>query len=256
MKIFKFSKQSRRVMLIMALLSFAAVMFAWFFYAEVNRAEDPRVLDVKQMYVRYSQQLEKEDYGHMLLILDSIKEIYDQVDHYTNSYEQGVVLNNKAAIYLTLALHHTKDSIEKMEYINIAQGFSLKGIELYNKWYHVYGSLDESEIQSIIEPSFRADDFMCSDKQAVKYLRKRVKDIREAQYENDRRLSVSYTNLGITQRHYKQYDLAAESYIRAIEFWGENLSAKNNLNLLEGKPLEKRSIIKKLFPPDKKGQTN
>ena len=85
----------------------------------------------------------------------------------------------------------------------------------------------------------------------TKYIKARTKDIEKAILENDRRLSVCYTNLGIVFRQREQYKQAAEQYKKALELWDRNLNAENNLNVLLGKPLKKRNIIQKLFPPER-----
>ena len=69
--------------------------------------------------------------------------------------------------------------------------------------------------------------------------------------ETDRRVSVCYTNLGIILRSRDDNEGAAEMYIKALELWEMNLEAENNLNRLLGRPLKKRNIIQKLFPPEK-----
>jgi hypothetical protein len=47
------------------------------------------------------------------------------------------------------------------------------------------------------------------------------------------------------------YNEAASHYTKALKYWDRNLSAENNLNALLGKPLRKRTLIEKLFPPKK-----
>jgi len=36
-----------------------------------------------------------------------------------------------------------------------------------------------------------------------------------------------------------------------MELWGENLTAENNLNILLGRPVRKRTFIQKMFPQPK-----
>ena len=69
--------------------------------------------------------------------------------------------------------------------------------------------------------------------------------------ETPRRLSVSYTNLGIMYRFREDYENAALSYKKAMDLWEDNLSAENNLNILLGRPLKKRSLLRKIFPEPK-----
>jgi len=47
-------------------------------------------------------------------------------------------------------------------------------------------------------------------------------------------------------------DEAYDYYVKALDLWSENHAAKNNINILFGKPPEKQSILRKLFPPERK----
>ena len=88
-------------------------------------------------------------------------------------------------------------------------------------------------------------------KKINKYINKRCQDIILAQRENPRRLSVSYTNLGIIQKHQNNIDGAMKSFNKALDLWDKNLSAENNINIIQGKPLKEQSILERIFP-DKK----
>ncbi|MCK4748009.1 MAG: tetratricopeptide repeat protein, partial [Bacteroidales bacterium] len=68
---------------------------------------------------------------------------------------------------------------------------------------------------------------------------------------NNRRLSVCHTNLGVIYRHQGAYVEAAEEYQKALALWDRNLEAENNLNKLLNKPLKKRNMMQKLFPPNR-----
>ena len=85
----------------------------------------------------------------------------------------------------------------------------------------------------------------------VNFIKKRITEITEAQTETKRRLSVSYTNLGLVYRQQLKYEDAVLSYQKAIENWDRNLTAENNLNKLLGRPEKKRNLIQKLFPPER-----
>jgi len=84
-----------------------------------------------------------------------------------------------------------------------------------------------------------------------KILNKRIDDLILARHETPRRLSVTYTNMGIVLRHQYKQNEAVECYIKAIKLWKDNYTARNNFNVLMGKPPEDRSIIDQLFPPVK-----
>jgi hypothetical protein len=183
--------------------------------------------------------------------MDSIECIYSAYKHYENSYEIGVLHNNRAASYLTWAIHNEDTNKNQDSLVNLAESAVLKSIEIYDHWLMRFQGLDQEEIKSII-----SDDFLegleryDADKQK-KYLKNRIKEIEESNIETSRRMSVAYTNLGIVFRHRLLYDSAAFSYQKAIDLWDRNLTAENNLNILLGRPLKKRSFLQKLFPPDR-----
>ena len=73
----------------------------------------------------------------------------------------------------------------------------------------------------------------------------------KALLENNRRLSVCYTNLGLISRFQGNYEDAVKQYEKALALWDRNLDAENNLNKLLNRPIKKRNIIQTLFPPEK-----
>ena len=83
------------------------------------------------------------------------------------------------------------------------------------------------------------------------FIEQRIREIEASLRENDRRLSVCRTNLGIIYRMQGSYEEAVRQYELAISLWDRNLEAENNLNRLLNRPLKKRNIIQKMFPPEK-----
>lgn len=232
----------------MIFLVFTGLTIAKIYYGDINKSEDPRVIETKSLYSTFNSL--NGDFDGMLLILDSIEDIYKNYKHYSESYEVGVVYNNRAAIFLSRALQEG-DSLKQQILFVKANQHCNTAIEIYNSWKELNSQLTEQEIEKKILPHFNKEELTFKENRRKKIIKKRIEDIKTAQFEIDRRLSVSYTNLGITQRHTNHPKLSAESYTNAIKLWEENLTAKNNLNLLLGKPIEKRSFIRKLFPPDK-----
>ena len=114
-----------------------------------------------------------------------------------------------------------------------------------------YGDKTETELFELIKKSFLIGLDNYSQGQKQKFLKNRVAELKNAQEETKRRLSVSYTNLGLVKRHQLKYDSAAFYYKKAIDLWDRNLTAENNLNILLNNPIKKRNIIQKLFPPER-----
>jgi hypothetical protein len=80
----------------------------------------------------------------------------------------------------------------------------------------------------------------------------RIRNIKLAQVETPRRLSVSLTNKGAVYRYILIPDSAVAYYKEALELWPGNITAKSNLSVLMGGQPVEPTFIEKLFPPDRK----
>jgi tetratricopeptide (TPR) repeat protein len=161
------------------------------------------------------------------------------------------VFNNRASIYISKAIYETFDPLNKRFYLDTALLHIQKCINHYSNWIDRFGNLSKEALDSSIQLYFSNTDEAFLGKNVENIAQKRVKDLVLAQKETPRRLSVAYTNLGIIQRHQLKQKDAIESYLKAISLWKDNPSALSNLNVLYGKPPKDRSILKKLFPPNK-----
>ncbi len=248
--IFRVKKGTIRVTIAMVIIAIVGLTYAWNYYDQINNSEDPRVLEAKRLYKSYDQMVVDSRYDDGLLLLDSMVDIYNQYQDYRSSYEMGVVLNNKSAIYLTLALQ-MHDGPEKDSLINKAEYYVDTCITIYENWLSVYGDMSEVEIRKHVTLTFQNTDYPFERSLLPSYIDKRVKDFMLAQRECIRRLSVSYTNQGMVYRNQNQLERALTNYKKAIELWDKNLTAENNINLILGRPLKERTILERLFP-DKK----
>jgi tetratricopeptide (TPR) repeat protein len=115
-----------------------------------------------------------------------------------------------------------------------------------------FGNQTEEEIKFLLKKSLGQTRLLSNNETLDAIIRNRVKEIMSARIETPRRLSVSYTNLGIIKRHENEVEKAYDYYNKALELWDENHAAKNNMNILFGKPPEKQSVLRKLFPPERK----
>ncbi len=127
----------------------------------------------------------------------------------------------------------------------------MNAISIYNSWGLEYEGLDEAEIEEVIKSGFVLGLPEEEPKQVAKFIENRVQEILAALLENDRRLSVCRTNLGVIYRQQGAYMEAVQQYELAIALWDRNLDAENNLNSLLNKPLKKRTLIQKIFPPER-----
>jgi len=234
----------------MTVIVILGLSIAWSYYGNINKSEDPRVIEAKVMYKSYNTLVEESRYDDGLLLLDSIADIYAKYDDYKNSYEVGVIHNNRAAIYLTIALA-MHDGTAKDSIIAIAENNVQGSITIYEGWLNEFGSMSESDIRNWATPIYQSSNFPFNRELIDRYIEKRVADVQLAQRETTRRLSVSYTNLGIVLRNQNQIEQALKTYKKALELWDKNLTAENNINLILGRPLKERSTLERLFP-DKK----
>lgn len=248
----KLSKGTRITIIIMVILVIAGIITAKTYYQNINNAEDPRVIEAKVLYKKYNELTVQSDFDSIFFILDKILCIYNDVPHYKNSYETGVLFNNKAAAFLTKALYKSPDTLEKKMLLDTAKFFTEKAIGIYNNWKNDYSNLNQDNLYTRVLNDFYDLTDNYSDKECRNFIKKRIKDIEIAKKEIDRRLSVSYTNLGIINRHNEEFEAAVLNYKKAIDLWDHNYTAQDNLNLLLGRPIKKRSAIQKLFPPSKK----
>ena len=252
-------KKERTLILIMGVLVAVGLMVSRSYYRSINDSYDPRVVPAKKLYSGYNTLAEGNDFEGVFLLLDSIETIYNRYPHYKNSYEVGVLYNNRAAVLLTLGMY--KDSIlVRSKYFNslsadtlfyMAQSAVDKSVAIYELWLKKYEEKDEYEIEEILNKEFLVGLEDYSIEEIATFKKQRLTEIQDAQTENLRRLSVSYTNKGIIFRNNVQYELAVEQYKKAIDLWEQNMTAQNNLNVLLGRPLEKQTMLEKLFPPEK-----
>ncbi len=235
----------------MTVLVLIGISIAYVYYGNINKAEDPRVVEAKYQYKAYNLFVAKNDYQSVFATLDTIKNIYLQFTDYQNSYELGVVYNNESAIWLTSALLKISDEQNSLAELDSAKKYAEKSILIYESWLNEFRNLSEKDVLIRVNDYYKNPHKTFENKDISKIIAKRTDDIIVAQKETIKRLSVAYTNLGIIQRHNSDYERAMESYKKALALWEGNRSAKNNINILLGRPVEEASVIEKLFPEDK-----
>ena len=251
MELFK-NKRTRALIIIMSALVLSGVAISYLYYKNINESIDPRIIKARTLYEKYNVYAQNNEFDSIFSLMDSIELIYTDFDHYKNSYEVGVLYNNRAASFLTMALYSNDiEIVDQDSLINLAEIAVKKSIEIYNHWLEKFQNKSLVEIERIISNDFYTGLEKYNTDQKNKFKKNRINEIHDSQTETKRRLSVSYTNLGIIDRHKLQYEAAANCYKKAIDLWDRNLTAENNLNVLLGRPIKKRSFIQKLFPPDR-----
>ena len=242
--IFILNSRSKKLIAIMVIISVICILIAHFYYKNLNSTLDPRTNKIQQLYKKYIKYVNDNDFVKVLTVLDSIENEYQKIEHYEQSYEVGVVYTNKSAVYLTMALYVTQDEDERTGFLNVSEEFLNKGIGYYTIWENKYKNLNDAELKELVISEFAGTT-------EQKIIDRRIKDIKLALQEINRRYSVAYTNLGIVKRHQMKQTEAVEFYKKAIEYWEDNYTAKSNLSVLLGGEPIKRSFLQKLFPPKK-----
>ncbi|MGD9327494.1 MAG: hypothetical protein PVH48_00930 [Cyclobacteriaceae bacterium] len=234
----------------MSALVLGGFIITHFYYKSVNASVDPRIVPARKLYENYNLFARENKLDSIFWLMDTIESIYTRVKHYEHSFEVGVLYNNRAATCLSLLMNE-EDVIVSDSLLRVADHAINNSITIYENWLMIYDGKSKHELEKDLEKDFFVGlgEYDLEDQQ--KFLHKRVKELIEAQVETKRRLSVSYTNLGLVYRHQLQYEAAALSYQKAIENWDRNLTAENNLNKLMGRPEKKRNLIQKLFPPER-----
>lgn len=253
------TKSFRVLIVIMITLVIGGIFIAKTYYRNINRSIDPRIMPARELYSQYDTYAQQGNYYNLFNLLDSIESIYRSIKHYDSSFELGVLYNNRAAAILIISMFadsipneynpyvgFTVDSLVSIAELNIG-----KALRVYNTWLRGYAGKSSDEIQKIIEYQFLVGFEAIPKKVTSEYLKARVKDIEEAIAENDMRLSVCYTNMGMVFRLRGEYEEAVQQYEKALTLWDRNLDAENNINRLLGRPIKKRNFIQKLFPPKK-----
>lgn len=246
------NKTSRALILIMGALVVSGITISYLYYKNVNESTDPRIVQARTLYEKYNAYAQSGAYESIFSLMDSIESIYKAIDHYKDSYEIGVLYNNRAASFLTKVMYTEHMEVNAQDsLITLAENSAMRSIEIYEQWLEVFQDKNLEDIELFISDDFIKGLENYNTKQKNDYLKNRVKEIQDSRTETKRRLSVSYTNLGIIYRHKLQYEAAANCYKRAVDLWDRNLTAENNLNVLLGRPIKKRSFIQKMFPPDR-----
>ena len=247
----------------MTALAIVAAGIIWRHYDRINDGADPRTLVARKLYGTYNSLASAGDYIGVKTLLDSLEGIYAAIPHYTDSWESAVILNNHAALCLTLALYgdsipqhrNPYPGMQKDSLIDLSERFLNGAMRVYEAMDSLYGGLNEAQIKEDIRPVFLIGLETFPAERQEHFLETRAGEILTALDEKDMRMSVCYNNLGIICSSREDYQGAMQHYTTALSLWDRNLDAENNLNRLLGQPLKTRHFLQRLFPP-KRGSTS
>ncbi len=251
-ELFKITRGTKVILVITFAVSAAAVIFAFFYYHSINRSEDPRIYNARKLLTLFDTKGNSLNVVEAFNYMDYAFTIFDKLPDYKDSFEKGVIYNNKCSVLLMKALYDsTVTEQEKSILLRLSLNNCDSSISVYRRWIKVWGSLSEEEIREKITPMMSIDRAEFRGLSFEKILNRRIRNLVTAQIETPRRLSVSLTNKGTIFRHMMQVDSAFLYYNHALALWKENRTAESNLSVLMGGEPVKPSLIKSLFPPDK-----
>jgi tetratricopeptide (TPR) repeat protein len=145
----------------------------------------------------------------------------------------------------------TISEVEKNILLSLSMKYCDSSIINYERWIAGWDSLSDDEIADRLGQNMKEKDPAFIGINFTKVFSRRIKNIKKAQIETPRRLSVSFTNKGTIYRHMMKSDSSLVYYQKALSLWKDNRTAKSNLSVLLGQGPIKPTIIESLFPPDK-----
>ncbi len=233
-------------------VSLVAIIFAFFYYRSINRAEDPRVRKAREALFSYDKASGGINSYKAFHFLDSASLLYRSLPDYAGSFEIGLIHNNKCSALLLMALYDsTASEAEKSRLLDLSMRYCDSSIVNYKYWIDEWEGLSREDINAKVVPFMRENDPVFDGLNFNKVLSGRIKYIVTAQIETPRRLSVSLTNKGTIYRHKLMPDSALLCYQEALTIWKDNRTAKSNMSVLLGGEPVNPSLIESLFPPDK-----
>jgi hypothetical protein len=250
--IFSISKGTKVVFLITLSVSVLAILFALFYYRDLNNLEDPRTRKARELLSLFEKESVRMSDFNSFSLLDSAQSIFRSIPDYESSFEIGVIYNNKCSSLLLSAIYDTTISnIEKSILLEMAMKYCDSSITVYENWISIWENLSREKVTDRIQTHMQESDNGFEGLNFKRIFEKRVKDLISAQVETPRRLSVSLSNKGTIFRHQLKIDSAFSCFQKSLSVWKDNRTAKSNLSVLMGGDPVKPTIIESLFPPDK-----
>jgi len=242
------NNSSKKIFLIMAVIATIGFAVSYFYYGNVNKNTDPRLIEAQEILSRFDN-INKLDSPFVAIeLMDNLQYKLQSIDLYKNSYEMGVVINNRASVYIMMAIYDDKYTNMKDSLFNLSLSDLKVATTVLNNWIDNNKTIDKNAVKAKLKTAYTNEKELFKNIDIDKAVDKRLEEIELAKTETPRRLSVVYSNIAVVKRHTNELDEAIKYYQQAIELWPENHETKNNLKVLMGEKPEKRNVIEKLFP--------
>lgn len=250
-EVFIITKGTKVILAITFSVSMLALAFAYFYYRDINKSEDPRIKKARELMLQYEKVSGRITSYTNFSLLDSANAIFRSFPDYATSFETGLIYNNKSSALLIMAMYDSSVSeSEKSMLLDLSMHYCDSSISTYRRWIEEWDDLSPDAIGQRLRP-YMKDHPAIDSSDFNKVFSRRVKNMTIAQVETPRRLSVSLTNKGTIYRHMMLPDSSLICYQEALALWKDNRLAKSNMNVLLGGEPVKPTLIESLFPPDK-----
>jgi tetratricopeptide (TPR) repeat protein len=249
---FIITKGTKVILSITFTVSLLAVLFAFFYYRNLNKSEDPRISKARELLLQYEKASAERTSFDWFPYLDSALVVFRSLPDYKSSFEEGLIQNNKCSALLLMAIYDsTLNAGEKKQLLNLSMAYCDSSISIYRKWIAGWDGLSREETADKLRPLMKSEHPAFGKMNFERIFSRRVDNQLTAMIETPRRLSVSLSNKGTIYRHMLKPDSALTYYQMALALWKDNRTAENNLRVLLGGDPVKPTLIESLFPPDK-----
>ena len=250
--LFIITKGTKVILAITFSVSLLAVLFAFFYYSNLNKSEDPRITKAREFMLQYEKASGTRTSLEWFPYLDSAGAVFKSLPDYESSFEEGLIHNNKCSALLLMAIYDSAIfETEKSNLLALSLAYCDSSIIIYRNWIREWAGLSREEIADKLRPLMKEDHPAFREQNFEIFFSRRVDNQVTATIETPRRLSVSFSNKGTIYRHMMKTDSALTCYRMALSLWKDNRTAANNLRVLLGGEPIKPSLIESLFPPDK-----
>jgi tetratricopeptide (TPR) repeat protein len=250
--IFIITKGTKVILLITFTVSLLAVLFAFFYYRNLNKSEDPRITRAREYLLQYDKAASGRTSLDWFPYLDSARAVFKSLPDYKASFEEGLIHNNKCSALLLMAIYDsTLNTAERSHLLSLSLAYCDSSIFIYSNWISEWACLSREETADKLRLLMKEDHPAFREMNFEKLFSRRVDNQLTATIETPRRLSVSLSNKGTIYRHMMKPDSALTCYRMALSLWKDNRTAANNLRVLLGGEPVKPTLIETLFPPDK-----
>lgn len=243
-----FNNGTKKIIILMIFIVISGLTIAYFYYDNLNKNVDPRLIEVQEVLAHFDNINKLDSSFYAIELMDSLETKLKNIDLYKNSYELGVVKNNRASVYIMMAIYNDEFNNMKDSLFSMSLSDLFTAEKIFKKWINDNKNIEDNKLTLNLKNEYIKDSVFFKGLDIDKVISHRIKDLNLAKIETPRRLSVVYSNIAVIMRHTNKLENAIKYNKKAIELWPKNHEAKNNLKVLMGQKPEKRNVFEKIFP--------